>query len=61
MMGMKLHGVASSQATLLNLVGDGVFLGNLVLWITVAVTASRFELISTISYNNASEQVRHIA
>lgn len=45
------------QATLLRLVGDGVFLWNLVLWATVAAAASKFDLIPTLSYSNASEQV----
>lgn len=49
-----------SQATVLNLVGDGVFMWNLVLWTTVAATASKFELIPTLSYNNAAEQVRSL-
>jgi len=45
------------QATALNLVGDGVFLWNLWLWVTTAVTASTFELIPTLTFINASEQV----
>lgn len=35
-----------------------MFLWNLALWAAVAATASKFELIRTISYSNASEQVK---
>ncbi|CBJ48824.1 Transient Receptor Potential Channel Fragment [Ectocarpus siliculosus] len=55
---MSLRHVPVTTATALNLVGDCVFLWNLVLWVNVAVTAAKFELIPTLSYNNASEQVR---
>ncbi|CAN0354824.1 unnamed protein product, partial [Ectocarpus sp. 13 AM-2016] len=55
---MNLGHVPVTTATALNLVGDCVFLWNLVLWVNVAVTAAKFELIPTLSYNNASEQVR---
>ncbi|CAN0177728.1 unnamed protein product, partial [Ectocarpus sp. 13 AM-2016] len=57
---MNLRHVPVTTATALNLVGDCVFLWNLVLWVNVAVTAAKFELIPTLSYNNASEQARTV-
>ncbi|CAM9340593.1 unnamed protein product, partial [Ectocarpus sp. 4 AP-2014] len=57
---MSLRHVPVTTATALNLVGSFVFLFNLVLWVNVAVTAAKFELVPTLSYNNASEQARTV-
>eukprot|EP00903_Cladosiphon_okamuranus_P014277 g13260.t1 len=55
---ISLRKMPITTATVLVFVGDCVFLWNLVLWATAAATASEFELIPTLSYSNASEQVR---
>eukprot|EP00904_Undaria_pinnatifida_P002750 jgi/Undpi1/12476/HiC_scaffold_5.g02147.m1 len=47
-----------TTATVINFTGDAVFAVNLALWVSTAITASEFVLTPTLSYNEASRQVR---